>query len=458
MLGLARIPSLPISFEDAVPLLKALNDHGPLASSLGEAWTPGGLLHKGVKYNIGPSPSDIVLHVVNEQAYEITPIHDLVGIINGTNADEVVIVGNHHDAWTLGGAGDPHSGSAALNEIVRGFGEALEKGWKPRRTLIFARWDSEEYGMTGSTEWVEQYLPWLSGAGVAYLNSDPGVTGSEFHANAAPLVDHVILRSANDVLSPNQTVPGQTLGDLWTAGIATLGGGSDYSAFLDHAGVTSLDLGFRPAPDAPTYHYHSNYDSITYMEKIIDPNFAYHIALAQVWGLIAAELVEKPIIPFNTTHYAVSLKDYIENVKDIYQRRQATSTSPHLNHLSDAADRFFRSATSFDERTAILSGSVSLQDCPRTWRSSKRSAACAEVKRMNKKLQNLERQFLLDEGLDGRPWFKHTVFAPGFWEGYAGVTLPGLRERVKAGDEKGIKKWEKILVDALDKASDLLDE
>lgn len=148
------IPSLPISYEDAVPLLVALNGHGKKASDFNKYWQGGGLTYRGVQYNIGPSPPELTLNLVNEQEYVTTPIWNVIGIINGTNTDEVVVMGNHRDAWIVGGAADPNSGSAAFNEVVKGYGKALKAGWKPQRTIVFASWDGEEYALVGSTEWV----------------------------------------------------------------------------------------------------------------------------------------------------------------------------------------------------------------------------------------------------------------------------------------------------------------
>jgi N-acetylated-alpha-linked acidic dipeptidase len=148
-----------------------------------------------VKYNIGPSPDDIVLNLVNEQEYVTTPMWNVVGIINGSIPDEVVVLGNHRDAWIAGGAGDPNSGSAAFNELIRSFGIALQAGWKPLRTIVFASWDGEEYGLLGSTEWVEEYIPWLKASTIAYLNVDVGANGPNFRASAAPLLNKVLIES-----------------------------------------------------------------------------------------------------------------------------------------------------------------------------------------------------------------------------------------------------------------------
>ena len=199
------IPSLPLSYEEALPLLRALNGHGPAASSLSSWWHGGGLGYKNVSYNIGPTPSEITLNLDNEQEYVTTDQRDTIGIINGTVSDEVVIIGNHRDAWIAGGAADPNSGSAALNEVVRAFGVALEKGWKPQRTIVFASWDGEEYGLVGSTEWVEEYLPWLSDAAVAYINVDVAANGPHFEVAAAPLLNKAIYEVAAEVQSPHQT-------------------------------------------------------------------------------------------------------------------------------------------------------------------------------------------------------------------------------------------------------------
>lgn len=197
---MGQIPSLPISYMDALPLLRALNGHGPEASSFSKNWHGGGLDYKGVQYSIGPSPDELVLNLVNEQEYVTTPLWNVIGIINGTIPDEVIVLGNHRDAWIAGGAGDPNSGSAALNEVIRSFGAAVKAGWKPLRTIVFASWDGEEYGLIGSTEWVEEYLPWLSGSAVAYLNVDVGTKGQNFELFAAPLLSRVVEESGKRLL------------------------------------------------------------------------------------------------------------------------------------------------------------------------------------------------------------------------------------------------------------------
>ena len=236
---------------------------------------------------------------------------NVIGIINGSIPDEVVVLGNHRDAWIAGGAGDPNSGSAAFNELIRSFGIAIQAGWKPLRTIVFASWDGEEYGLLGSTEWVEEYVPWLQASTIAYLNVDVGSVGNSFKAAAAPLLNKVLRDTVKLVQSPNQTVTNQTVGDVWDHHISTMGSGSDFTAFQDFAGIPSLDIGFGFGKKSAVYHYHSNYDSFDWMENYGDPGFQYHATIAKVWALLAVNLIETPILQFNATDYAIGLVKYV---------------------------------------------------------------------------------------------------------------------------------------------------
>jgi len=452
------IPSLPISYVDALPILRALNGHGPSAKDFGKYWDKNlGLSYKGVEYNIGPSPDNLVLNLVNEQDYVITPLWDVIGIINGTLADEVIVIGNHRDAWIAGGAGDPNSGSAALNEVIRSFGVAVSKGWKPLRTIVFASWDGEEYGLIGSTEWVEEYLPWLSQANVAYVNVDVGTTGTHFNAAASPLLNKLIYEVADLILSPNQTILGQTVGDLWDKKISTMGSGSDFTAFQDFAGIPSIDMGFGQDPNVPggppVYHYHSNYDSFYWMNTYGDPGFHYHVAIAKLWALFTAKLAETPVIPLNATDYAIAIQGYIAAVEakldakiagtqseqeDVEARTRPTPStavgSPtNLKHsfktLHKAATHLLEAAQAHDARAAQLAAEAG-EDIP-WWKWYSKLKLYYHIRAVNSKYKLLDRQFLHAEGLDGRPWFKHVIFAPGVWTGYAGAVFPGLVEAMQ---------------------------
>lgn len=445
--AIPSIPSLPISFAEAIPILKSLNGHGPKSSDFGKYWTRNqGLEYKGVDYNIGPSPESIVLNLYNEQEYTITPMWDTIGIINGTIPDEVVVVGNHRDAWIAGGAGDPNSGSAVLNEVIRGFGKALESGWQPLRTIVFASWDGEEYGLVGSTEWVEEYLPWLDATVVAYLNIDVGARSHVFEASAAPLLNSLIYEVTNMVPSPNQTVPGQTVRDTWNGHITTMGSGSDFTAFQDYAGIPSLDMNFGGSDeDAPIYQYHSNYDSHHWMSTFGDPGFVYHKTMAQILGLAVAKVSDTALVPLNATDYALALKQYVGQVEqklgtlntfepsseaeitafrarttnfDVSVNGDATAFKFSLGQLQPSLLKLKEAAIKLDARSAKLSEQAN-EHIP-WWKWIRKIKLLHEIRFTNTQYKNIERAFLYKEGLDGRSWFKHVVFAPGIWTGYAG--------------------------------------
>ena len=424
-----------------MPILRALNGHGPKASDFNEFWQGGGLEYKGVEYNIGPSPPELVLNLFNDQEYVTTPLWNVIGIINGTFQQDVIILGNHRDAWIAGGAGDPNSGSAALNEVVRSFGEALKQGWKPLRTIVFASWDGEEYGLIGSTEWVEEYIPWLSKSAIAYLNVDVGTRGPAFQASASPILNKALYEATSLVQSPNQTIEGQTVRDLWNGHIRTMGSGSDFTAFQDFAGIPSVDLGFAPSKHSPVYHYHSNYDSFAWMDKFGDANWHYHVAVTKVWALFAASLVETPILPFNTSDYASGLSTYLSSVKanvsaSTHEQMQVFEESG-FPALEKAIARLHNASTIFDAKASSLAQSIG-EGIP-WWKWWRKAELFFQVLRINTAYKYFERCFLYGEGLDGRTWFKHVVFAPGLWTGYAGATFPGLVESVDSGDVDGVK-------------------
>lgn len=439
-----------------MPFLKALNGHGPNATSFSQWWHTGGLGYKGVNYNVGPSPSSYTVNLVNEQEYVTTPLWNVIGVINGSIPDEVVVIGNHRDAWIAGGAGDPNSGSAALNEVIRSFGAALDNGWTPLRTIVFASWDGEEYGLIGSTEWVEEYLPWLSESAIAYINVDVGAHGSHFKTAAAPVLNQAIYDVASEVQSPNQTVQGQTIRDLWNGHIATMGSGSDFTAFQDFAGIPCIDVGFGSGPQDPVYHYHSNYDTFHWMETYGDPGFQHHIAIAQIIALLAAKLVEEPIVQFNATDYAVGLAKYLDSAKAHLSNSSLILANNTFASLEGAIETFRDVSTLFDAEALKLSEAIKAQ---LTGSPSVRQDAeelYQDVRTINTKYKMLERQFLYAHGLDSRTWFKHVVFAPGLWTGYAGATYPGLVEALDEGNHTQVSKWVDIIEQRVDGAVGLL--
>ncbi|EEQ86559.1 glutamate carboxypeptidase II [Blastomyces dermatitidis ER-3] len=446
--SIPSIPSLPISYKEAIPLLKALNGHGPKASDFDAHWQGGGLSHKGVEYNIGPTPEDVVLNLYNEQEYITTPIWNVIGVIKGTIPDEVVILGNHRDAWVAGGAGDPNSGSAALNEVIRSFAHAMKAGWKPLRTIVFASWDGEEYGLIGSTEWVEENLTWLSKSIVAYLNVDVATSGQHFKASASPLLNKAIYEATSLVLSPNQTVEGQTVLDVWNGKISSMGSGSDFTAFQDFAGIPCVDYGFKRKDGDAVYQYHSNYDSFDWMNHYGDPNWTYHIAAAKVWSLTAAYLAEKPVLGLNATDYASGLAMYLDTVKE------KATTGFSFKSLDAAIVNLYNAAVAFDAYTSSLTKQLD-EDLP-WWQWWKKVQLFFKIRAANDKYKYLERKMLHQQGLDGRNWFKHVVFAPGLWTGYSGAPFPGLVESFESGNLDNAKRWRAIIQEKIDDATALL--
>lgn len=451
------IPSLPISYKEALPLLKALNGHGPNVTSFNKYWQGGGLGYKGVEYNIGPTPPNLTINLMNMQDYVTTPLWNAIGVINGTVSDEVIVIGNHRDAWIAGGAGDPNSGSAALNEVIRSFGTALAAGWKPHRTIVFASWDGEEYGLIGSTEWVEEYIPWLSASTIAYINVDVGARGQHFTTSAAPLLNKAIYEVTSQVQSPNQTVKGQTVRDTWSGHISTMGSGSDFTAFQDFAGISSIDVGFGAGPNDPVYHYHSNYDSFHWMDEYGDTGFEYHITIAKIIGLLAAKLVEEPIVQFNATDYAVGLKKYLGSVKGLAEVSGLSleATAKPLKKLSKAIESFEKASIKFDSKAQELDDLVR---SPHGLSAEALAKVYKQIRTTNTKYKFLERQFLYEPGLDSRSWFKHVVFAPGLWTGYAGATYPGLVEALDDKDAGLVEKWTGIIEGNVKAAEKLLME
>lgn len=487
--AIPSIPSIPISYADAVPILKALNGYGPSSEDFNQYWTRNrGLEYKGVKYNIGPSPPGMVLNLYNQQNYITTPIWNVIGVINGTIEDEVIVVGNHRDAWIVGGAGDPNSGSAVINEVIRTFGQALERGWKPLRTIVFASWDGEEYSLIGSTEWVEEHLPWLTNVNVAYVNLDVAVSGPSFKAAGAPLLDDLLYEITSQVQSPNQTVKGQTVRDVWDGRISTIGSGSDFTAFQDFAGIPCIDIGFSGNPDDAVYHYHSNYDSFHWMQTIGDPGFVYHRTMAQILGLVTAALADKPVISFGVGNYAEKLRGYIAKVEDkldaaikgtllepqpdlsaeqhlfelrashhndgVQLKGDATQFKRELSRLREAAEKFAQRAKAVDERAEELRRRVE-KHLP-WWQWPAKMRLGRDIRKLNSRLKVVERQFLYAKGLDGRSWFKSVIFAPGLWTGYAGAVFPGLQESIDSRDYENAIRWVDIIEECIYKAADVL--
>ncbi|KAF4575136.1 hypothetical protein EYR36_006492 [Pleurotus pulmonarius] len=332
--NIPKIPSLPISWKNAERLLEEI----------------GGLYVNGTFSNdvhLNGKSSNTSVKLVNHVDTKVTPIWNTMAAIPGHVRDQVILVGCHRDAWVMGAA-DPTSGTVSIHEVIRGFGELLDNGWKPLRTILFASWDAEEYGLVGSTEFGEDFSEWISKHVVSYINLDVSVAGSRWGAGASPSLAHLIKQVALDV--PHPTVAGKTLWDAQSdtsSLLGPLGSGSDFTVFLQRLGVSSVDQGFGPTSSDAVYHYHSIYDSQHWQETYGDPDFSRHTAVAQHLGLMTLRFANAIILPLNTTQYTLELYDYVDTVEDV-----ALSTgveTPDLAVLRDAINDLQWASMELDE-------------------------------------------------------------------------------------------------------------
>jgi N-acetylated-alpha-linked acidic dipeptidase len=421
-LVLPHIPSLPISWTEAVPLLAALDGYGTSGEEVNRTKWVGKL---NVTYSTGPAPgATIAMSNVMNDTY--TSIWNTIGIINGTNQEEVIILGNHRDAWIVGGAADPNSGSAIMVELSKSFGALLQTGWQPKRTIVLCSWDAEEYGLVGSTEWVEEYIPWLTEAAVSYLNIDVATSGPVPDISATPDLHDIAIETMKKVIYPFRGNNG-TLYDAWYSGtkgeVAVLGSGSDYTSFL-HRGISSIDMGSSGGPDDPVYHYHSNYDSYHWMTTFGDPGFTTHKALGQYLTLLAYHLANDELIPYNVNTFTDEMRKYYEALNETIVSNDATS-EVDITPLEEAIDVFDGAATAF--MTALSSASSSSDP--------------ALITTLNAKLRDFSRGFTSQGGLPGREFYRHVIFAPGLDTGYAPVTYPGITEQVVSGELEVAREW-----------------
>lgn len=331
--NIPKIPSLPISYNNAKKLM----------AEIGDIYTE----EDGVK-SLSGKASEKKIKLVNHVDTKVTPIWNTMAAIPGHTRDEVVIMGCHRDAWVMGAA-DPTSGTVSLHEVIKGFGELYRQGWRPLRTMLFASWDAEEYGLIGSTEYGEDFADWLAKYVVAYINVDVSVAGSRWHAQGSPSLANLIKQTAMDVEydgkslwdsrndvgpygSPDDVIDSDFLGTMQDAeaqrlasrtGITPLGSGSDYTVFLQRLGIASCDQGFSGAEgtDAP-YHYHSIYDSQRWQELYADPGFHRHVAVAKHLSLLALRITDSIALPLNVTQYSYELDDYLASVRSLLPTAQ----------------------------------------------------------------------------------------------------------------------------------------
>jgi N-acetylated-alpha-linked acidic dipeptidase len=446
-----KIPVLPISYAAAEPLLAALG--GRVAPTGWRGALP-------LTYHLGPGPAKVHLKVLSD--WNQKTLYDVIARLRGSQEpDRWIIRGNHHDAWVFGAA-DPLAGQVALMAEVKAIGALVKAGWRPRRTLAYASWDGEEPGLLGSTEWAESHAVELKNKAVLYINSDMngrgylGVGGS--HA-----LQHFVSEAARDVKDPETGASvlaravtqervanyesgghGDTSADLQ---LSALGSGSDFTPFLQHLGVNSLDVGFEGETDYGVYH--SAYDSFDHFKRFVDPTFEYGVALAKVAGRLMLRTSQAPLLPARESDFAVSIAGYDDELHKLADGMRVKTHElaklldddayelttnpekprappprdaevPYLNFadLDNAIEKLEQSAKSFDREYARLG-------------KTDDASSSAGRERLNAALTELEQTLTDSQGLPGREWYRHMVYAPGLHTGYGVKTLPGIREAIE---------------------------
>src|SRR6185295_4499588 len=375
--SMPTIAAAPMSYKDARKILQKMT--GPGAPS---AW------QGGLPFSYRPGPSSDKLHLIIQNDKEVRSIWNVVGRLRGRERpDEWVILGNHRDAWVFGGV-DPSSGSATLMETARAFGELKRSGWKPRRTIIFASWDAEEFTLTGSTEWGELEADKLKAGALAYLNVDSSASGNNFTAAAVPALANFLREVARDVPDPS----GGSIYDAWLRQskdakepmvTTRLGSGSDYTVFLNFLGLPVADLTF----DGPYGVYHSIYDSFTWVDRVGDPGYYYHAAMGRYWAVAALQLAECDYVPLDYAAYAQEVQRYLDETEQLARKLKVDVDFAPARGAAKSWETNGRAALDV-ARKALAAGDL------------------ATVERVHKGLMKVERALLDSEGLAGRPWFK----------------------------------------------------
>ncbi len=437
--SLPSIPSEPLSYHDASPILEHLG--GPDAPREWQGALP-------FTYHVGPG---VKVHMDLKMDYEYSTIWDVIGTVEGTEfPDEWVVAGNHRDAWVYG-AVDPNSGTAAMLEAVHGVGALLKTGWKPKRRIVFCSWDAEEWGLIGSTEWAEDNASHLAHA-VAYFNTDVGVSGPNFEASAVPSLKEFVRDVAKAVSSPK----GGTVYDEWKkaqadeahhrrsngveehgarenarvdndVNVGDLGSGSDFTPFIQHLGVPSTDIG----SGGPYGVYHSVFDNYAWFVMNADPTFVYEQEMARVFGLEVLHMADADVLPY----------DYATYGKEI---------SAYLDAAQKKADEAGLTGINFTEAKAAAEKFTQLAEKVRAKQQTAASDSPQQLAALNAQLRDVEEGFLSAAGLPNRPWFKHTIYAPGEYTGYAAVVIPGVNEAIDAKDSARAQAQMSVLTGAIE--------
>ncbi len=454
---ITRIPVLPISYADALPLLSALK--GPVAP---ESWR-GALT---ITYHLGPGPARVHLKVASN--WDLKPVYDVIGTLRGADGGQWVIRGNHHDAW-VNGADDPISGQAAMLEEARLLGELHRQGWTPKRTIIYCAWDGEEPGLLGSVEWVETHLQELQQHAVAYINSDSNERGYFFPGGTQDLQNFVsgVARDIEDpethmsvfqrshLVSIAKAKDAEERTDLRKRNdllVTALGDGSDYTAFQDFAGIPTLSIDFGDEEDGDQYH--SIYDDFYWYTHFIDTDFAYGRALAQTGGTAMMRLADADLVPYDYSPQAEAIAKYEEELEKLLKDKQdefternlqlkegvftatADPRKPSVPPPVETVPPYMSFAPLKNAIDLLKKNSERYSKVLADWQAKgSPSLSAHDLESINADLLKISRSFLTEKGLPERPWFKNQIYAPGAYTGYGAKPIAAVREYM---DEK---KW-----------------
>jgi N-acetylated-alpha-linked acidic dipeptidase len=471
---LTKIPVLPISYADAMPLLKNLD-----GAVVPESWR--GALP--VTYHFGGKTPTVRLKL--EFNWDIKPIYNVIATMRGSERpDQWIIRGNHRDAW-VNGANDPISGLVAMMEEARSIGELAKTGWKPKRTIIYAAWDAEEEGLIGSTEWVEEHADELRNKAAVYINTDSNGRGF-LGIGGSHTLEKFINGVARDVSDPQTklTVWERTRANQIVNGLAAsrkeamerpdlridaLGSGSDFTPFLQHLGIASLNIGFGGEDGGGSYH--SIYDSFEHYTRFGDPGFAYGIALAKVCGHATLRLANAETLPFEFTNFSDTVDQYLNEIiklTDLLREETATMnqliSSGMLKDVQDPKVTFnvpkIKSVVPQVSFSSLQNAVTRLRDSSRAYQAASKGKQLspAAQKSLDELLYKTERTLTTNTGLPRRDWFRHQIYAPGFYTGYGVKTLPGVREAIEQRDWKEAEEQITIVVKTIENVAAEIDK
>ena len=443
---ITKIPVLPISYGDALPLLRALG--GPVAPPDWRGALP-------ITYHLGAGPARV--HLALAFNWNMVPAYDVIARLNGTDrADQWVMRGNHHDAW-VNGANDPISGQVSMLEEAKAIAELTKGGWKPHRSIIYAAWDGEEEGLIGSTEWAETHGAELQKNLVVYINSDSNSRGF-FDAGGSHTLEKLTTQVARDVVDPERNVSvlerlrdremvnltrledRKEYRDRQLIRLDALGSGSDYTPFIQHLGIAAMNVGYGGEGGGGSYH--SIYDSFDHYIRFSDPKFDYEVAQAKTAGRLVLRLANADVLPFEVTSFADTVTRYLDELtkladtkrREIEERNRmvrdrvfeiaADPTKPFVSPKEEAAPPFLNFAP-------LQNAVAHLQKSAKDFDRAVAAASPDKQAALDRAMMHFEQSLTRTEGLPRRPWFRHQIYAPGFYTGYGVKTLPGVREAVE---------------------------